>query len=1169
MTPLELRIVGPGSAPGSSRVVTVLGSELGEARDFLRPWSEKEETELRWYLEVSSSVTETAARARIAEAEAVLEQIKQRLRAAFDPRLFLQWLAQNHDRDASALRVSGDAAQLAAIALPWELVGTSEDEGLADATLRVTRTIGAPTYATDPELRPLRLLYLLSRPAGLPFLDPRSSASGVLEAGVQTGFAIDFCRPPTLVELIRRLDDAETEGRPYSVLHFDGHGLAEHLLFERSDGSPDLIRNDDLAAIVSSKSVSLVVLEACRTAGSLPVESAAGSLATKGVPAVVAMRFATHVDLTSLVVRELYAQLARGESVGSALAHARRRAAGDRSRRTRSGVLSPTIDLFDWFVPQLYSSCSSELRFSPSTQPAPPKIFSDPSRVFVGRARSLLELERRLRAHGMVYLHGFAGAGKTALAEEAAAWWLHSGWFDAAALIDLRGADSIAESAIRALIALGEVGGDPMSDAVVRLAALCARRRTLLVFDGADSIAQLAELIDPCINAGAKVLLIGRASSLSGLQAHAYELGALDPESAVELAASILVRCGVDAIERERRGLSGAALRHFVDTLRGHALAIVLLTPLLKDEPARVVEFRFGELLGGGHESEAAQVSVSLSLDRLSQRTRAALSAIAQLSGGIVRTVAWHVSGMNKEEWQATYKELESIGLARETAGIVSVHPLLADLVAPDPAEPIKRRVIEAAHAICAWFSDKVRSPSPHAAIRGMSGSEPFLRRALGFAAELREVESIAAIAAAYGHHLRRLGRSGEAGALLAKFAPQSSILVEDRVADAAVLRERAVALAQVDAGAARRALETLLDGLQRSSEDSRHARALVLLELGRVLNTYGRRPEEALAPLSSALEIFLVLEQEKLSDAHNRGALLGTRANILSNLDRFDEALADARGALEISSAAKDAGGMVRDEIRVGQILESANALEAAADIYRSALPKVLALGDAESEAIIYQSMGTLERKRGRVEEAEAAFRLALTAFDAAGDGHGRAQVLLELGNAAGERSALREALEWYQQAEQLADALRSAELVDFARANRAVILTKLADAVGDVELARPLLEEALRLETALLDAERATGQKGSLATSLLNLADTHRRLGQLELAQQRAEEALQLQIEIGDVKIYRAWAELAAICEARGEVATTLWEKSRAAWNRYQDWRDRDRSASQLGGG
>jgi len=166
-------------------------------------------------------------------------------------------------------------------------------------------------------------------------------------------------RPPTFETLQKELQDAKAKGRPYHIVHFDGHGVyadlsedsalkewlatlnhlmlggkstGKHgfLLFE-SPGSKHGMRPVDgqtLGQLLHDNGVPILVLNACQSAmheADAPAADAEtvheavraiGSLAQavvdQGIPAVLGMRYSVFVVTAAQYIGELYRALAKG-----------------------------------------------------------------------------------------------------------------------------------------------------------------------------------------------------------------------------------------------------------------------------------------------------------------------------------------------------------------------------------------------------------------------------------------------------------------------------------------------------------------------------------------------------------------------------------------------------------------------------------------------------------------------------------------------------------------------------------------------------------------------------------------------------------------------------------------------------------------------------------------
>jgi predicted negative regulator of RcsB-dependent stress response len=372
---------------------------------------------IRWYLEDFAKFPAEPAPLVAADAEARLAEIGSELfRQVFDsPAASAIWTRCRDRLNQVRLEVATDP--LGAPGLPWELLRDPAGTALAlnvDAFVRTSQATishaALPSRAGDR----LRVLLVISRPAldaDVPF---RSVAGQLVRSGARqpAGLDLDVLRPATFARLDEILREAAACGRPYHVVHFDGHGVfAEvatqtsarpgrrgYLQFEGSgrDLGSQLVDGPTLGRLLSDARVPVLVMNACRSAyaeAPAPPEVAAsqdaapdgggqadahdrirayGSLAAEvaymGVPGVVAMRYNVYVVTAAQFVMDLYAHLLAGRSLGSAASEARRRLAADPMRQ----VADVTVPLQDWTVPVVYEAAPMRL-LSPESASAPAK----------------------------------------------------------------------------------------------------------------------------------------------------------------------------------------------------------------------------------------------------------------------------------------------------------------------------------------------------------------------------------------------------------------------------------------------------------------------------------------------------------------------------------------------------------------------------------------------------------------------------------------------------------------------------------------------------------------------------------------------------------------------------------------------------------------------------
>ncbi|MCL6430610.1 MAG: CHAT domain-containing protein [Anaerolineae bacterium] len=250
--------------------------------------------------------------------------------------------------------------------LPWELLHDDHGYLVQSGRLALARYIAFKAPLTPVAVQgPLRVLVIVSRPAGLPVLDgeaePAALRSGLAPL-VQSGtLEVDLLEPPTWRSFVDALCS-----RPYHIVHFDGHGdfgrlcpacrhLAApsslqclagaspgrapcganlgqtvpqgYLAFERPGGGVDWRSASNLAAaLFRNPQVRLAVLSACRSAAvsSALVFSGAGpALIGAGVPAVVAMQCEVPLYATVAFAGAFYAAVAERLPLIEAMARAR------------------------------------------------------------------------------------------------------------------------------------------------------------------------------------------------------------------------------------------------------------------------------------------------------------------------------------------------------------------------------------------------------------------------------------------------------------------------------------------------------------------------------------------------------------------------------------------------------------------------------------------------------------------------------------------------------------------------------------------------------------------------------------------------------------------------------------------------------------------------------
>jgi CHAT domain len=281
----------------------------------------------------------------------------------------------------------------------------------------------------------------------------RSVASRLVRGGAErmAGLRLEVLRPAAFPRLAKVLREAAGAGRPYHVVHFDGHGTYLDVAALQGDGERAAVSGGGGGGVgVSPLRYGMSVAGPVREGphGYLIFEDpgsganqqlvdgpALGRLLTgAGVPGVVAMRYIVYVVTAAQYVADLYAHLLAGESLGKAATAARRALAADPAREV--GPVAVTLQ--DWAVPVVYEAAPLTLlrpeereapliRLAPADSPGAAGVPRPPDAGFFGRDETLLAMDRAFDTGQVVLLHAFAGAGKTTTAAEFARWYAGTG----------------------------------------------------------------------------------------------------------------------------------------------------------------------------------------------------------------------------------------------------------------------------------------------------------------------------------------------------------------------------------------------------------------------------------------------------------------------------------------------------------------------------------------------------------------------------------------------------------------------------------------------------------------------------------------------------------------------------------------------------------------------
>jgi tetratricopeptide (TPR) repeat protein len=235
----ELRISDIPAGPGGGRRVEVTWQDGLARRAAVAQFDDPPDAgggeRIRWYLEDYAEFPADPAPVLAAAAEAQLAETGAELfRAVFtDPDAAGIW-EQARDR-LSEVRVEVDTDPSEGPGLAWELLRDSRRDAAvalgAGAFVRTHLRAEGHPGVPEPSGDRLRVLLVIARPGGRDDVPFRSVAGRLVRGGAEQmeGLDLDVLRPATFARLSEVLHAAKDAGRPYHVVHFDGHGTYVNL----------------------------------------------------------------------------------------------------------------------------------------------------------------------------------------------------------------------------------------------------------------------------------------------------------------------------------------------------------------------------------------------------------------------------------------------------------------------------------------------------------------------------------------------------------------------------------------------------------------------------------------------------------------------------------------------------------------------------------------------------------------------------------------------------------------------------------------------------------------------------------------------------------------------------------------------------------------------------
>jgi tetratricopeptide (TPR) repeat protein len=1175
------------------------------------PLTRDDARDLRWYLETFIQFPGYGDRARAQRLEARMKEWGGR---AFQALFTDPDAAEAHQRLLAAAAKDHHCLLTLAttepdvLGQPWELV--RNDRGpLACQGVTIRRQLVGAKPVGDRDLSPpLHVLLIVSRPKDTGFIDPRNSIAPLLDAldvlpeGTVT---IDFCDPPTLAQLEEMISDAREGGTPYHIVHFDGHGTffprsaKGALAFEKPDETTDLVAGQTLGDLLARLDVPLVLLEACRTSdlSDKPVfGSVAPALLQSGVGSVIAFSHSVHVEATKLFVERFYKKLAAGKTVGQALAEARTRLHAERARWLHLGPSAETVDLQDWFIPQLYQVGDDPALFAAVKERADREPARDgvtllgfpppPLYRFHGRAQELLDLERAFRRHPALVLSGGGGMGKTALSREAAHWWRRTGRFDHAVFCSFEqkaGAENVIQVLGKAL------EGDGFSSRSAEeqwqtAVKLFRGKRVLLVWDNFEStlpIYQQGEQADsPLVFSEESRLQLRRLygeltageprgrllvtcrpddTLLPGIEK--VSLSGLARADSLHLLAAVLARGGLTL--EKRPGYERHEVDDLLTMLADHPLSISLVAPHFRTLTPQVIREEFHSLVDRFKDDTAPEgrnrsllASLEFSKRHLSPEARRLLPYLAWFEGGVFEQFLLAFADLTSEAWVPLQSELVATALVtaekveQVKTPYLRFHPTLPHAARPGEvpnAAEAEQRFIAVYRDVMRMAEEVVHGGPPAAGMALLAREEANCRSAIARAFRCGSRHDGWRMAETLRLYLERSGRLREREALVAWVHAQ--VADRERLDEATCHAIRDHADSRSQQGHAAEAVQMVQDLIRRleseglrDDEDPAFQLALTRQFLGRIYDQAGR-PDLALGPLRQAIAGFERLAGD--AARANLAAALGDLALASMDLRQSETALQAAERSLAISREMGSNREIAAGLGQVAAILMQQQRYTEADARYGEALLAAREVGDERLQAAILTRQGARQDDLGNPDRAVALYQQALALFQRAGDRGSEMKTCDLLGSAEIGREQLEAAEAWYRRAGELARQLNDRAQLAHISENLGVLYQRRAAHATGAESRMALLRQAIdSVQHGLAIRLEMHNQVGA-ASSYVLLGGLHGMLGELDQAEAHLQQALQIDEALNVPEVWKVYAGLAFLARDRGDQeAAARWQ-------------------------
>ena len=286
----------------------------------------------------------------------VVEVLGDHLYQALFPELILARLSEVRKMitPGQLLRIELEFLDETFASWPWEYLRSPESGGrflALDAELVLTRTVTFPGLSVRKlkTLQPVTVLLVISRPRGLdpvladPLYDKINELKSanmirlheLIEPEQDALLNPDYKPVASRANFEAKLDELVTatgsEDEQPAIIHFVGHGRRQkrgktsvgQLAFVGKDGKADWVDDKDFAdQVARSRNLKLVFLQACESGMPDPQASVSGvamQVASKSIPAIVAMQAKVENNVATRFACQFYDTLKTGKSIDLAV----------------------------------------------------------------------------------------------------------------------------------------------------------------------------------------------------------------------------------------------------------------------------------------------------------------------------------------------------------------------------------------------------------------------------------------------------------------------------------------------------------------------------------------------------------------------------------------------------------------------------------------------------------------------------------------------------------------------------------------------------------------------------------------------------------------------------------------------------------------------------------